>query len=157
MELKELMESFAARVGLEGLEPDPFGVYVLSFDEMAVAFKEDEPGQLILIAPFAKKPEEGTDHLAELLLSANHLQKATGGATISLDADSGDYCLQRRDRLSALDGEGFSLLIETFVNKLEEFRNLVQEFRPAFDQAEADADREREAISGYEASGFLQV
>lgn len=157
MELKELMEGFAAKIGLEGLERNEDGAYALSFNEMDVGFTESEPGQLLIAAPFATKPAEGTDRLAEVLLSANHLFDATAGSTIALDATSGEYLLQRQVPLAMMDVESFYTLIEAFVNKLESYRELVSEFRPAFDKAADIVTDEHLASSEISMSGFMQV
>lgn len=157
MELNELMQGFAEKIGLGEVKADENGAYALSFDEFDVGFKDDGEGALTIIAPFATKPLEGTDRIAEILLVTNHLFLATGGATIALDNESGEYVLQRSVPLSSLDVPSFLTLIEGFVNKLEELKTLVTEFRPAFDKASEVAETERVEASQFGLSGFMQV
>lgn len=157
MELKELMEGFAAKIGLTDLAPGEDGAYALSFNDMDVGFTEDEPGRLLIAAPFATKPAEGSDRLAEVLLSANHLFAGTAGATIALNAETGEYLLQRHVPLALTDVEAFYTLVEGFVNTLETYGNLVREFRPVFDKAADMAEDDRLASSEMSFSGFMQV
>lgn len=157
MELNELMQGFAEKVGLDEIKADESGAYALSFDDFDVGFKEDNEGELIIVSPFATKPQEGADRIAEILLGANHFFLATGGATIALDNESGEYVLQRSYPLSVLDGESFMTLVEGFVNKLDELKTLVTEFRPAFDKANEVVEAEREEVAEFGMNGFMQV
>lgn len=157
MELKALMEGFASKIGLTGLECSEEGAYALSFDNMDVGFTEDEPGSLLIAAPFAEKPAEGADRLAEILLSLNHLFATTAGSTIALDVATGEYVLQRRLPLALVDIDSFYEQIETFVNKLKSFRDLIKEFRPAFDKAEQVAVEDHAAAAWASLSGFTKV
>lgn len=131
--------------------------YALSFNEMDVGFTEDEPGRLLIAAPFATKPSEGTDRLAEVLLSANHLFEATDGATIALNAATGEYILQRHVPLALMDVDAIYTLIEAFVNKLESFRDRIKEFRPVFEKADDVVATEQIEAAGLSMSGFMQV
>lgn len=157
MELKELMSAFAEKFGLGEIKADENGAYALSFDDFDVGFKEGAEGSLLLVSPFATKPLEGADRIAEILLGANHLFMATGGATIALDNESGEYVLQRSAPLSIHDAASFVELVEGFVNKLEELKSLVTEFRPAFEKANEVAESERVEAAQYGLSGFMQV
>lgn len=158
MELKELMDGFAAKIGLEGFAPDQDGAYMVSFDEMEVGFREDDDGKAVLIiARFAEKPTEGTDRLAEILMAANYLFVSTAGSTIALDNESKSYVLQRRESLMSHDVDSFMAVIEKFVNALEEFKTLVADFRPAFAEAEEIAAEESARFSSLSPNGFLQV
>lgn len=91
------------------------------------------------------------------MLGANHFFLATGGATIALDSETGGYLLQRNIQFSVLDVGSFVKLIEGFVNKLEELKNLVAEFRPAFEKADKVIKAERQEAIRLGLNGFMQV
>lgn len=158
MELNELMKAFGDKVGIAGLEPNDQGEYLLSFDDMSVGFKEDiATKSLIIASSFAEKPEEGSDRLAEILLGANHLFVATAGNTIAFDPNEKNYVLQRREPLAMLDADSFMAIAESFVNSLEQYKNLVNEFRPALEEADKHIAEEAADISSYHVNGFMQV
>lgn len=158
MELKDLMNVFAEKFAIEGLEPDGEGGYHLSFDGMAVNFLEEpKTNSLVIVSPFAEKPIEGTDRLAEILLGANYLFAATSGNTIAFDSANKTYVLQRREPLAMLDSESFIAVVEDFANALEDYKKLVEDFRPALDEATGYVAKENEEISSLHASGFMQV
>lgn len=157
MELDQLMAGFASRIGIAEPMRNAENAYALSFDGMEVVFSAEPDGAVLMLGAFAAKPAEGTDSLAEVFLSMNHLFAGTGGGTISLDVESGRYCLQRREGVDHLDIEGFLSLVEGFVNKLEQLAALVKDFRPAVDRAADAASKEKAELSGFGAAGFLQV
>lgn len=158
MELNELMKAFGDKVGIAGLEPTDEGVYLLSFDDMSVGFKEDiATKSLIIASSFAAKPGEGSDRLAEILLGANHLFVATDGNTIAFDPNEKNYVLQRREPLAMLDIESFMGIAESFVNSLEQYKKLVEEFRPALEEVEKCIAKEAEEITSFHSNGFMQV
>ena len=160
MELKEIMEAFAAEAGLEDVTADGDGTYALSIDEMVVSFAEDsEAGRLVTFAEVGDTPAEGCERFYRLLLETMYRGEATGGATFSVPPDSDMICLQRFDPLENMDLAGFKAMLESFVNVLEDWRQALADFRdisPALnDVKEREADEVRQV--GLGAEGFMQV
>lgn len=144
MELKEIMGTFAAELGLEALEPDADGFFHLAVDEMTVSFAElKDAGQLLTLAEVCEPPPATQSRLYRMLMEAMHMGAATGGAMFSVAPDGEKIFLQRFDALAALDCDGFKAMLEKFVNVLEEWRQAVAAFRdiePVLDDAKKESD-----------------
>lgn len=156
MELDELMRGFAAKHGIPGMRPAESGLYRLVFDDIPVVFSV-QGADLMMSAWLAEKPAEGAERLAEVLLAANRSFAAAGGSALAFDADMGVYMLERRERLDALDVDAFSAQVEAYVNKADEFRQLIRSYAPAARSADAAMAAERSAFGGLDANGFLRV
>lgn len=160
MELKGIMDAFAAETGLSNLTADENGVYTLGIDEMIVSFVEDaEAGRIVTFAEVGKPPAEGCERFYRLLLETMYRGTATGGATFCMDPDSGAICLQRSDALATADLDSFKAALETFVNILEDWRQSIADFgdiSSAIDAAKNDAAAETRQF-GLNADGFIQV
>lgn len=162
MELKELMEGFAAATGLEGLEPDDGGAYGLQIDGMSVTVCEADDAHVALLAAVGEPPPDavaGRERLYRTLLESAHLGRGTAGASFSIDEATGEIFLTRLESAAALDPEGFRRLLGDFANALAEWRQIVADFRPLAGQVDED---EREAAeesraAGMGAEGFLRV
>lgn len=156
MELDELMRGFAAKHGIPGVQSAGDGQYRLVFDDIPVVFSA--PGaDLVMSAWLAEKPAEGGERLAELLLAANRRFAATDGSALAFDADRSVYLLERRERLDALDVDAFSALVEAYVNKAEEFREMIRAYAPAAQSADEAQAAERAAFGAFGANGLMQV
>ena len=160
MELKELMEGLAAACGIDGMAANEDGIYRLMIDDMEVSFMSvEESGQLVVWAEVCEMPPEGRERLCRVLMESMFMGRATGGATFSIEPESGKVCLQRIEFLSALDVEAFNGLLEKFVNVLEEWRKIIADFRPVAEEldrkAAEDAEADRQVGMGLD--GFMQV
>ena len=160
MELKEIMEAFAAEAGLGDVTADGDGTYALSIDEMVVSFAEDsEAGRLVTFAEVGDTPAEGGERFYRLLLETMYRGEATGGATFSVPPDSDLICLQRFDSLKSMDLAGFKAMLESFVNVLEDWRKALADFRDVFPALNGVKEREADGVrqAGLGTEGFLQV
>lgn len=161
MEFKELLEDFSTRMGGGlTLTPDESGTVALVVDEMPVTLQHLEGlDQLALIGEIGEPPP--ADHLERLyraMLAANHLFAGTGGATISVDTESGKAMLCRVMELKLIDGESFATVLEGFLNTLETWRQIVGEFRGAVENGETKPEDEPPLVpGGFGSNGFLQV
>ena len=150
------MNGFAAKHGIPGMQPADEGLYRLVFDDIPIVFSVHET-DLMMSAWLTEKPVEGAELLAEILLSANRRFAATGGSALAFDTDMGVYMLERRERLDALDVDAFSILLEAYVNKAEEFRQLIRSYTPALQSANETLASEKAEFGRLEMNGFLQV
>lgn len=91
---------------------------------------ESEIHRVLLSADLGEPPPEGAETLFRTMLEANHLFTGTAGATLSLDAASGRFRLQKAELPDELanDVDGHLLsFIETALN----WRRAIEDYRPA--------------------------
>ena len=158
MEFDELMKGFAAKAGVTNFAPDADGVYQVEIDDMGVAFAEvAETRQLLTWADVGEPPPDGRERLYSVLLEATNLGKATGGATFSLDPETGRVRLFRLDPLPFLDQETFVATLEKFVNVLERWRKVVADFSDSASDVVAKEESASAESRQMGMSGFLQV
>ena len=154
MELSEIMEQFAQKIGLADFAPDADGSYRLAIDDMTVSFVEEgESRTLATYAEIGDLPPEGVTALYRVLMEAMFMGQATGGSAFSVEPNSGKIFLHRVDSLAALDADAFSAMLEKFVNVLEQWRKLIADFRPVAGEVEKVLSDE----PPMHGSGFLQV
>lgn len=162
MDLNEIMTQFADAVGIEGLGAGADGAYRLLIDEMPVSVCPAGDGHIALLASIGEPPPDavaGRERLYRTLLEAAHLGRGTASAFFSIDAETGELCLQRQEATAALDLEGFKLLLGNFVNALVEWRRIVTDFCPIaakVDEAVRESEVETRSLA-MGADGFLQV
>ena len=137
MELVELIGALGKVIGLD-LRLDEAGSCTLAVDDMSVVIQDVSEAYAVgFWGKIGMTPPEGQHQLCQLMLEANHLFRATAGATISRDPESGEFYLCRLLDLRCLDAETFVSSLERFVNVLESWQRLVADYRPAAAPAEA--------------------
>jgi len=153
MEAKELMADIAKRIGLEYDGGDTFS---FEADGLVVAISNlPDIDAVALTGDIGEPPPEHLEGLYKTLLGANHFFGGTGGATISLDPDTGRIALCRALPLVTLDGEKFYAEVERFVNTAETWAKVVSDYRGA--AAEAPDEGAAEERPAFGAGGFMQV
>ena len=131
MEFKELIGAFGEKAMGAEIKPDEEGCVRLTIDGMLVTMREfPEVSKLLTYGEVGDVPPEGAGLLAETLLRANFMFKATAGATLSQNEQTKKYCLCRYDDLKLLDQEAFEKMMETFANTLDQWRAIVADYRP---------------------------
>lgn len=157
MELAELIEGFAEKLGLAGLSLTD-GMCQVDIDGMVITFVEvAATHQVITCAEVGEPPPEGRERLYKVLMESMYMGRATGGSTFSLDPENGRLQLFRFDSLLLLDVESFMAMLEKFVNLLEQWRKMIGEFSdaaPGISNAEAEVAAETQRFS---LGGFMQV
>lgn len=160
MELKELMDGFAAEAGLDALTADDTGVYWLKIDSFSIGFATDETERMLIVyTPIAAREEASAGDLAEVLLELNNLYIGSFGGTVALDREAGLYLYQRREALADFGKETFPSLLEDFVNRAETLQGLIEGFAQTREAAEkiAETKAEEDRSIGGLSSGFMQV
>ena len=159
MELSELMRRFAEESGISALGPDEKGMYAVLIDNMTVTFRV-RPDQNLLEtrAPVCAVTEKMRDTICPVMLESMFLGQATGGSAFILDEEKGEAVLCRTDWLTLLDVAAFRAMLEKFVNILEEWRNLTDDFAAVVDAVgEHKHDAEQIQARLRRADGFLRV
>ena len=158
MQITELIAALGERIGLK-LALDEAGACTLAVDGMSVVIQDVSEADLVgFWGKIGAPPPEGLQRLYELMLEANHLFRATAGATISRDPESKDFFLCRVLDLRILDAESFILALERFVNTLENWQRLVLDYRPAAASDGTGDGAPDEAVKpGGLESGFIRI
>ena len=147
MDFKELISDFSKRHALEDLEVENNTVSI-DVDGITITFVTDGD-VLSAVAEIGEPPVEGKANFADLLLAANF----NADTVFAKMQERNTYVLIQRLPLAGLDGAAFDKALEELVNQTEDWRNLLAEFRPAAEAAEA-AKNEAPAIG---LTGFLRV
>ena len=155
MDYNELMQGFAARFAVEGLELED-GVSALDIDGITVAFVADTHAEtMTIVADIGPQPPTADGSFGALMLKANYLFRATEGATICMNPETDGYAVQQAFRLVDLDVDSLAAHIERLVNLSEKWNGIVNGYREAEDSAAES--RNQEAEFNPVAGGFLQV
>lgn len=158
MEYRELVESFAASLGLEGVETEG-GACAFEIDGMKVNIFRDEAADTVMIyGEIGRPPSEDDRSFGPAMLKANHLFGGTGGATLCQDPETGEYAIFQAFPLRELDAESLAAEVARIVDKTEHWRNILNAFEVAERERGAAAAEEVlvDAIHGGQ-GGFLRV
>lgn len=153
MEFNELIKGLGEKLGLE--LPPQDDMCVLGIDDMQVTLQAlNEVDLLSTYGEIGEPPPQGLEQLLTAMLNANHLFQGTAGATISRDPESGKFYLCHCETLSMMTVERLMESLEKFVNVLETWRKLVEDYRPSETTAEGSSDMEPPPFGG---NGFMAV
>ena len=154
MEPDELLPAFAARLGIEGLAVHD-GACALEIDGMPVDIAQVPDGAALAVcAVLGKPPPEKEEIFLETLLEATIHFHSRDDMAFGLLSDTGDLVLQWRVPTVGLDLDTFCAQLETFINRADQWRRTLEDFRPA---AEAAVLQEESASPSLGPSGFLTV
>lgn len=129
MEAEELLKQLGEAIGLE-LAFDENGACAFEADGMTVTLNNfPELDRIVLSGDVGEPPPERLEGLYKAMLTANHLFQGTGGATLSLDPESGDFAINLPLDCRVVDGEEFVAQTGKFVNLLESWRKIVENYR----------------------------
>lgn len=131
MELSELMNDLAERIGIQGgLRPDEEGVYRMGRDGIAVSVLEVPEDESILVySEVCELPVEGADEFKTALLQANFMGRGTPDGAFSL-SDDGHVVLHRYVNAARTDAEGLQRVLEAFLRVVLNWRQLAEDYRP---------------------------
>ena len=91
----------------------------------------DDRGAVLMTADLGAPPPERLAPLYRALLEANDLFRDTGGATLSLDPETGRVRLQRFDACDALAEAGPAKALLAFAQAAAGWAGIVRDFRAA--------------------------
>ena len=158
MELKELMSAFAETLGIEGIEVKD-GVCSMTIDDIPMEFTESPGGEAVIgAAAIGEPPPDKREAFYEMLLKANTQLYGTQGIALGKSPDTGEVMLIGGLPFKGLEVKEFCKCLDEFVSKAEEWRETVENFRPAAEEAavrdEEDAQFRRFGLNG---PGFMSV
>ena len=111
------MRDFGELAEIAPFEPDAYGVVKINIDGVAVAFMERDAGTFVTWAEVGALPDEGGDRLCRRMMAESLLGIATGGAALTLDAETGKVMIHRTDPLEGLDLKGFVERLNSFLDE----------------------------------------
>ena len=131
MEFKELLAAFAAKYGVEGLDGAD-GVAELEVDGIRVELLEDSQARsLIACAEIGLPPPDANGAFGAMMLKANFLLRATEGATLCENPETGAYSIVRLFPLALADVDSLCSGLESLVNQTENWRKALAGLRTA--------------------------
>lgn len=160
MELKNLLDVMNERLKTDAFRLDSQGVCRVSIDGRTVVemmeFPEDD--RLLVYSNIGSEPADGVEGFRGVLLDSMFMFKDTFGCTFSRDADTGCIYLQKTEFLSRLEPDGFYDFFETFYNLADNWRRMLDEFRPGAElSARIGRETAEETSEGLANGTFLQV
>lgn len=157
MGLDELLPAFAARLGIEGLAVRD-GACALEIDGIPVDIAQVPDGAALAVcAVLGKPPPEKEEIFLETLLEAAVQLHARDRMAFGMLAETGDLVLQWCVPTATLDLDAFCERFETFVNRAEQWRRTLEDFRPAAEAAVMREEDAAPALDAFGSSGFLSV
>ena len=158
MELKELMTAFAETLGIEGVEVKE-GICSMTIDDIPMEFTESPGGEAVIgVAVIGEPPPDKREAFYEMLLQANTQLYGTQGIALSRLPDTGEIGLIGGLPFKGLELKEFCKSLDEFINKAEEWRETVENFRSAAEEAvvrdEEDSQFRRFGMNG---PGFMSV
>ena len=155
MDLKEIADGLSAKFNLSDLAIED-GELALEIDEMPILLGEAD-GEAILMTGFVgEAPAEGGEAFANLLLNATMALMGTKSMALARNPKTGAYALMQRLAQDHLTLDAFCEELSAFVNSLETWRKMLEDFRPAAAEAKAASDAQPNAQE-LSMSGFMQV
>ena len=158
MEFNELVESFAASLGVEGVEIEG-GAAAFEIDGMKVnIFNDAEAGTVMVYGEIGQPASDDDRSFGPAMLKANHLFGGTGGATLCQNPETGEYAIFQAFPLAGLDAESLTEHVARIANQTEHWRNILNAFQVAEREKGAAAAEEvlLDAIHGG-TGGFMRV
>ena len=150
MTFAETMAAFAEGYGIAGLDPSE-GKVALQIDGIDVALSDLGDSRIAATAAIGTPPPERPEVFADMLLEAN---KDEDASIFSKSPETKEYLLTANIKADSVDA--FSTAFAAFVNKVEIWRKLNADFRPAAQDA-VSATAEEIPSTGYGMDGFMQV
>ena len=161
MDYNELMNGFAAKFAVEGLEIQD-GACALEIDGTTVLFIHDlEADAVTLVADIGTPPPSADGPFGAMLLKANYLFGGTAGATLCQNPQTEAYAICRSLPLAALDADALGARVEALVNQAENWKGILSGSAAA-EQENAPGDAlpqpDAETPGGFmNLGGFMQV
>ncbi len=156
MDFKELLAAFAAKYGIEGLDGSE-GAAALDVEGVPVELlDEPQANGVLACAEIGLPPPDADGAFGALMLQANFLLRATEGATLCQNPETGAYALVRAFPLALADAESLGAGLESLVNQTENWRKILAGLR----EAEAARPKGPEAADSHHdmiSSGFFHV
>ena len=156
MEFKELIATFAAKYAIEGLDGVD-DVVELDVDGSRVELLDDQQTRSVVVCTeIGQPPPDANGAFGSMMLKANFMLRATEGATLCQNPETGAYALVRQFPLALTDAESLGAGMESLVNQAENWRRTLAGIRHA-EEARAEETEGASDHNGMLSSGFFHV
>lgn len=155
MDIKELADGLAAKFNIAELAVED-GEVALEIDGMPILLAEDRNVAIVMTGYVGESPAEGGEAFANLMLEATMEFMDTSPLALARNPQTGSYALVERLAQDGLTMDAFSESLTEFVNKLETWRKMLEDFRPMAAKAKAANDAQPDAHE-FAMNGFMQV
>ncbi len=156
MEFKELLAAFAAKYNIEGLDGAE-GVAELEVDGSRVELLDDQQTRsVVACAEIGLPPPDANGAFGAMMLRANFLLRATEGATLCENPETGAYAIVRQFPLAMTDVESLGAGIESLVNQAENWRKALAGLREA-ESARTEAQDVDDSHHNMLSNGYFHV
>ena len=156
MEFKELIAAFAAKYAIEGLDGVD-DVVELDVDGSRVELLDDQQTRsVVACAEIGLPPPDANGAFGAMMLRANFLLRATEGATLCENPETGAYALVRPFPLALADVGSLAAGLESLVNQAENWRKALARLREA-ESARTEAQDVDDSHHNMLSNGFFHV
>ncbi len=155
MDIKELADGLAAKFNIDGLAVED-GEVALEIDGMPMLLAEDRDVAIVMTGYVGDPPAEGGEAFANLMLEATMGFMDAKSLALARNPENGSYALVGRVAQEGLTVDAFSEALTEFVNTLETWRKMLENFRPMAAAAKAATDAQPDAQE-LALNGFMQV
>ena len=155
MDLKEIADGLTVKFNIPDLAVE-VGEVALEIDGMPILLAEGNGDAIIITGFVGDAPAEGGEQFANLLLNATTELMDSKSLALARNPETGALTLVQRVAQIGLAIDGFCEELSSFVNALETWRGLLEDFRPAVEAAQAFAAEQPDEQNLVQ-SGFLQV
>ena len=156
MEFKELLAAFAAKYGVEGLDGAD-GAAELDVDGIRVELLDDHQAQcLFACSEIGHPPPDANGAFGAMMLQANFLLRATEGATLCENPESGAYSIVRPYPLALADVDSLCSCLESLVNQTENWRKALAGLREA-ESAQSETQELDDSHHDILSNGYFHV
>ena len=156
MEFKELLAAFAVKYGIDGLDGTDDAA-MLDVEGIRVELLNDiQTHSILACAEIGHPPPDANGEFGAMMLKANFLLRATDGATLCENPETGAYALVRSFPLALADVESLGAGLESLVNQTENWRKALAGLRVA----ETERSKHEEAGDTHHdmlSSGYFHV
>ena len=145
-----MLERFGKDTGLGQITLDESGSCTFDVDDMEVSLMHIvEGGHLLIFAEAGELPAEGRAALLQGALQANYLFQGTNGATLAIRPDSSTLFLNRTLLMENLSYETFVQVLSDFMNALEQWKQMLVDYRPAPSEPTENTSAMNPLMSGF--------
>ena len=124
----KLIECFGKQLGID-IDRNPDGTYAFEVDGLAFSIHDlDDCGRIVLSGDIGYPPPEGGEQFYKTLLEAQYMLKSTGGATFSINPDTGSLTLCKVLVTAILDDREFFHEAESFINALHSWAEVINNY-----------------------------
>ena len=124
----KLIKYFGDQLGIN-LDYNPDGAYAFEIDGLAFAIHDlSDCGRIVLSGDMGSPPPGDREHLYKTLLEAQHMLKSTGGASFSINPDTGNLTLCKALVTAILDDREFFHEAESFINALHSWAGVISNY-----------------------------